>query len=90
MGFATMGIAIVLSTSMSLLLQGVKHQYGKAVALSGFLRFSCGFAITLVVSQMKSVNVTALAIIMMVCGAICLLVMVFSKQSAMRLADIPE
>jgi len=90
MGGVTMGIAIVLSTSMSLLLQGVKHQYGKAVALAGFVRFSCGFAITFAVSQMNSINVTALAGITMICGATCLLVMVFRNKSAVILAKIPE
>ena len=90
MGIVTMGISIVLSTSMSLLLQGVKHQYGKAIALAGFVRFSCGFAITLAVSQMNIINVTALAGITMICGATCLLVMVFRNKSEAILAKIPE
>ena len=90
MGIVTMGIAIVLSTSMSLLLQGVKHQYGKAIALAGFVRFSCGFAITLAVSQMNIINVTALAGITMICGATCLLVMVFRNKSEAILAKISE
>ncbi|MFT5756099.1 MAG: DHA1 family bicyclomycin/chloramphenicol resistance-like MFS transporter [Alteromonadaceae bacterium] len=90
MGIITMGIAIVLSTSMSLLLQGVKHQYGKAVALSGCVRFSCGFAITFVVSQINDFNVTSLAVITIICGAICILTMVLRKHSNVRLAAISE
>ncbi|KGJ95912.1 multidrug effflux MFS transporter [Colwellia psychrerythraea] len=86
MGTVTMGIAIVLSSSMSLLLQGVKHQYGKVVALAGFVRFGCGFAITFAVSQMTIINVTVLASIMIMCGAICLLVMVFRNKSKAILA----
>ncbi|NQZ90488.1 MAG: multidrug effflux MFS transporter [Colwellia sp.] len=90
MAGVTMGIAIVLSTSMSLLLQGVKHQYGKAVALAGFVRFSCGFAITFAVSQMKIMNVTALAGMLIICGATCLFVMVFRNRSEAALAKISE
>jgi len=90
MGIVTMGVAIVLSTSMSLLLQGVEHQYGKAVALAGFVRFICGFAITFAVSQMNIINVNALAGITMVCGVTCLLVMVFRNKSAAILTKISE
>jgi len=90
MGIVAMGIAIVLSTSMSLLLQGVKHQYGKAVALAGCVRFICGFAITFGVSQMNIVNVTALAGITIVCGVTCLLVMFFRNKSEATLARVTE
>jgi len=90
MGTVTIGIAIVLSTSMSLLLQGIKRQYGKAVALAGFVRFSCGFAITFVVSQIDSVNVTDLAIITIICGVTCLITMTFSKQSNAAFAEVTE
>jgi uncharacterized membrane protein len=90
MGIVAMGIAIVLSTSMSLLLQGVKHQYGKAVALAGCVRFICGFAITFGVSQINIVNVTTLAAITIVCGITCLLVMFFRNESEATLARVPE
>jgi DHA1 family bicyclomycin/chloramphenicol resistance-like MFS transporter len=90
MGIVTMGIAIVLSTSMSLLLQGIKHQFGKAAALAGFVRFSCGFGITIVVSQIDKMSVSTLAVITIICGAMCLLVMFFREQSATRLAEISE
>lgn len=81
MGIVTMGIAIVLSTSMSLLLQGINHQYGKAVALAGFVRFGCGFAITFFVSQIDKINVTDLAFITLTCGVTCLLIMLWLNQS---------
>jgi DHA1 family bicyclomycin/chloramphenicol resistance-like MFS transporter len=90
MGVVTMGIAIVLSTSMSLLLQSIKYQFGKAAALAGFIRFSCGFAITIVVSQIDNINVSTLAMITIVCGAICLLVMFYREQTVARLAEVSE
>jgi DHA1 family bicyclomycin/chloramphenicol resistance-like MFS transporter len=90
MGIVTMGIAIVLSTSMSLLLQNIEHQFGKAVALSGFVRFSCGFAITFIISQIDSVNVATLAVMIITCGATCLLVMVFRKQTKVTLTEVAE
>ena len=90
MGIVTMGIAIVLSTSMSLLLQSINHQFGKAVALAGFVRFSCGFAITFVISQIESVNVATLAVIIISCGATCLLVMLYRKQTKAALTEVAE
>jgi len=90
MGVVTVGIAIVLSTSMSLLLQSIEHQFGKAVALAGFVRFSCGFAITFIISQIDSVNVATLAVIIITCGATCLLVIAFRKQTKPTLAEVSE
>jgi DHA1 family bicyclomycin/chloramphenicol resistance-like MFS transporter len=90
MGFVTMGIAIVLSTSMSLLLQGVKSQFGKAVALSGFFRFSCGFAIIFAISQMNIMNVTVLATITLICGVFCSFVMILHNRTETILATTPE
>ncbi len=90
MGIVTMGIAIVLSTSMSLLLQNIEQQFGKAVALAGFVRFSCGFAITFIISQIDRVNVASLAVIIITCGTTCLLVMAFKKQTKTTLVEVPE
>lgn len=90
MGFVTMGIAIVLSTSMSQLLQCIKLQSGKAAALAGFIRFSCGFAITFVISQASNINVSDLAVIIIICGVTCSLAMFFHKQSSATLTKIPE
>jgi len=90
MGIVTMGIAIVLSTSMSLLLQNIEQQFGKAVALAGFVRFSCGFAITFIISQIDRVNVASLAVIIITCGATCLLVMAFKKQTKTTLVEVPD
>jgi len=90
MAVVTMGVAIVLSTSMSLLLQSIKQQFGKAVALAGFVRFSCGFAITFFISQIERVNVATLAIIIITCGATCLLVMVFRKQTQATLLSVAK
>ncbi|NQZ23868.1 MAG: multidrug effflux MFS transporter [Colwellia sp.] len=90
MAVVTMGIAFVLSTSMSLLLQSIDHQFGKAVALAGFVRFSCGFAITAVISQLESVNVATLTVIIITCGATCLLVMLFRKLTKATLVEVAE
>lgn len=90
MGIVTVGIAIVLSTSMSLLLQEVKHQYAKVIALTGFVRFGCGFAITFVVSQMTIINVISLATITIICGATCLLVMACRTKDKAIMAKTTE
>jgi DHA1 family bicyclomycin/chloramphenicol resistance-like MFS transporter len=90
MGIVTLGISVVLSTSMSLLLQSIEHQFGKAVALAGFARFSCGFAITFFISQIDKVNVTTLAVIIITCGATCLLTMAFRKKTKSILTEVAE
>ncbi|MCJ8297909.1 MAG: multidrug effflux MFS transporter [Pseudomonadales bacterium] len=73
MGLVSMAVVVVLSITMGSLLQRFGQQAGKAAALAGCSRFSAGFVIIMLISQLQLASLNSLAAIILLCGIGCLL-----------------
>ena len=73
MGLVSMGVVTVLSLTMGSLLQRFDQQAGKTAALAGCSRFTAGFAIIMLISELQLASLNSLAAIILLCGIGCLL-----------------
>ncbi len=90
MGVVSMAVVVVLSITMGSLLERFAKQAGKAAALAGCSRFSAGFAIILLISQLQLASLSSLAAIILLCGIGCFLAAsLTSKQPDQKNSSVP-